>query len=78
MLFRSEPHKAKLDIRLVRGISEDSWRRGLVGRLVTMCRALGVLLVAEGIENRQDLDVLKGMGVGYGQGFLWGKPEPVR
>ena len=73
-----EPHKAKLDIRLVRGISEDSWRRGLVGRLVTMCRALGVLLVAEGIENRQDLDVLKGMGVGYGQGFLWGKPEPVR
>lgn len=73
-----EPHKAKLDIRLVRGISGDAWRRGLVERLVTMCRALGVLLVAEGIENREDLDVLVRMGVGFGQGYLWGRPEPVR
>jgi EAL domain-containing protein (putative c-di-GMP-specific phosphodiesterase class I) len=30
--------------------------------------------VAEGIENRADLDLLRDIGVPRGQGFLWGKP----
>ena len=32
------------------------------------------LVIAEGIETREDLEKLKALGVRYGQGFLWGKP----
>jgi len=31
-------------------------------------------VVAEGIEIQEDLDLLKALGVKYGQGFFWGKP----
>lgn len=72
-----EPHVAKLDIRLVRGIAEDAWRRGFVARLVRMAAALDIELVAEGIENRADLAVLLDLGVAFGQGFLWGRPAPI-
>ncbi len=72
-----EPHCAKLDIRLVRGISEDPWRRRFVARLVKMAGALGIEVVAEGIETRADLAVLLDLGVPLGQGYLWGRPGPI-
>jgi len=33
-----------------------------------------VKVIAEGVENKDDLEMLKSMGVRYGQGFLWGQP----
>jgi len=35
---------------------------------------MNIEIIAEGIENRKDLQTLISMGVEYGQGFLWGKP----
>ncbi|MDP2314637.1 MAG: EAL domain-containing protein [Pseudomonadota bacterium] len=69
-----EPEIAKLDIRLVRGIAQDPGHRRLVERLMKMAGALDVDVVAEGIENREDLAVLLDLGVRMGQGFLWGRP----
>ena len=30
--------------------------------------------IAEGIEAREEVDILRDLGVEYGQGFLWGRP----
>jgi EAL domain-containing protein (putative c-di-GMP-specific phosphodiesterase class I) len=30
--------------------------------------------VAEGIETTGELDVVRSLGIEYGQGFLWGQP----
>ncbi len=35
----------------------------------------GAELIAEGIEERDELEVLLDAGVMYGQGWLWGKPN---
>ena len=59
---------------LLRGIDKDEVRRQLMTSLVTFADRMGVLLIAEGIETREELDVLKALGVGYGQGFLFSKP----
>ena len=39
-----------------------------------MCRALGVTAIAEQVEDPETIDFLRECGVGYGQGYLFGKP----
>jgi diguanylate cyclase (GGDEF)-like protein len=72
-----EPDVAKLDIRLVRGVSKDPRRRRFLERLVRVAHTLGAELVAEGVETREDLAVLLELGVPLGQGWLWGRAVPL-
>lgn len=74
-LILLEPDVVKVDIKFVAGISMDPQKQRLLKRLIGVVQALGAELIAEGIETREDLQVLKEMGVEYGQGFLWGIPS---
>jgi len=47
-----------------------------VAATIEMGRALGMTVVAEGVETSQQLDVLKRLGCDYIQGFLFARPEP--
>ncbi len=46
----------------------------MLKRIFHVAKVLGADVVAEGIENREELRILLQLGVSYGQGFLWGKP----
>lgn len=69
-----EPEIVKLDLSLVRGAHAEPVKRRLVTSLVSACKDLGILVVAEGIENDQDREVLAGLGCDFLQGFLFGRP----
>ncbi|HIA52173.1 MAG TPA: diguanylate cyclase [Candidatus Melainabacteria bacterium] len=69
-----EPDIVKIDRKYVSGISEDQVKARNLERLVRVVNALGSELVAEGIENKDELAILVDMGVVYGQGWYWGKP----
>ncbi|MBC7999059.1 MAG: diguanylate cyclase [Leptolyngbya sp.] len=69
-----EPDIVKIDRKYVSGISEDLVKARNLERLVRVVNALGSELVAEGIENKEELRILVEMGVIYGQGWYWGKP----
>lgn len=69
-----EPDIVKIDRKYVSGISEDQVKARNLERLVRVVNALGSELVAEGIENKEELAILVDMGVVYGQGWYWGKP----
>ena len=43
-----------------------------------MAHALGIEVVAEGIETLAQQDLLSEMGCDYGQGYLYSKPVPVK
>ena len=45
--------------------------------VVDLARGFGQLTVAEGIEDEGTRDLLAAMGVDFGQGYLFGRPEPV-
>jgi len=72
-----EPDLIKIDRVYVDGISHDPAKRRSLHRMLKILRGLNAKHIAEGIETREDLEVLQEMGVSYGQGYLWGKPAAV-
>jgi EAL domain-containing protein (putative c-di-GMP-specific phosphodiesterase class I) len=75
LLARFQPDIIKLDMDLVRDLDSSLPRRIIIDAVVKMCRELGVLVIAEGIETQAELDALRGLGVRYIQGYLFAKPE---
>lgn len=71
------PDFVKLDIGLVRGLDRDLGRQALVVGMRHFARASGCRLVAEGIETQAEADTARALGVDYGQGNLFGTPEPL-
>jgi diguanylate cyclase (GGDEF)-like protein len=59
----------KLDRSLVRGLLADPIDAALVRWTVEMAHTLGVVCVAEGVENADTLDALRAMGCDEAQGF---------
>lgn len=71
------PDIVKLDMSLTRDIDRDPARRALAGALVGFCHDISASIVAEGIETEEECATLRGLGVGLGQGFLFGRPVPA-
>jgi EAL domain-containing protein (putative c-di-GMP-specific phosphodiesterase class I) len=42
--------------------------------MLRMCTALGITVIAEGVETLGEFDALRGLGVRYIQGYLLAKP----
>lgn len=74
-ILEVQPAYVKMDIGLVQGAATDLSRRALVAGFVHFARDADFTLIAEGIENAEDLKTLKGLGVALGQGFLLGRPD---
>jgi EAL domain-containing protein (putative c-di-GMP-specific phosphodiesterase class I) len=64
----------KLDMALIRGLDGSLPRRIIVDGIVKMCAALGVTVIAEGIETEGELNSLREIGIRYMQGYLLAKP----
>jgi EAL domain-containing protein (putative c-di-GMP-specific phosphodiesterase class I) len=44
---------------------------------MSFARKMNTRVIAEGIETREELEALRGLGVEYGQGFLLAPPMPM-
>ncbi|HEX6399702.1 MAG TPA: EAL domain-containing protein, partial [Actinomycetota bacterium] len=71
------PDFIKLDRAVVAGVATDPFRRSLIQRMVSFASDVGIEVIAEGIETKADLEVLRSLSVPYGQGFLLGRPGPL-
>jgi diguanylate cyclase (GGDEF)-like protein len=68
----------KIDRSFVDGLGRDSEDEEIVRAVVAMASALGLSVVAEGVELEAQRQVLESFGVQYGQGHLWGRAvDPV-
>jgi EAL domain-containing protein (putative c-di-GMP-specific phosphodiesterase class I) len=64
----------KLDRSFVGGLDEEPAAGPVLHAAVEMGRALGLRVVAEGIETPRQLEQLRGYGCRLGQGYLFSKP----
>ena len=62
----------KVDRSFVSGLGQNPQDEEIVRAVVAMSRALGLSIVAEGVENRRQREGLAAAGVTQGQGWLWG------
>jgi EAL domain-containing protein (putative c-di-GMP-specific phosphodiesterase class I) len=78
-LVEVPPHYLKFDQRLIQGIqSAPEQRQQMLATLVRMTRDLGVVPLAEGIEEPGDAATCRELGFELAQGYHFGRPEPPR
>ena len=66
--------KDEIDIQ---DIAIDEADRELVSATVVMAHALGLKVVAEGVETASQLDILRRLGCDFAQGYLFARPMPA-
>jgi len=76
-IIELRPDFVKLDISLVRRVNAHLGRQAMVVGMRHFSRTAGCRLIAEGIETEEEARTLTGFGVEYGQGYLFGHPEPI-
>jgi diguanylate cyclase (GGDEF)-like protein len=73
-LHQANVHTVKIDQSFVGGMSGDGTRNAIVTAVVALTRALGFTVIAEGVDTRDQVELLLAMGCGLGQGFLFSRP----
>jgi EAL domain-containing protein (putative c-di-GMP-specific phosphodiesterase class I) len=73
LLARFQPDMIKLDMDLVRGLDDSRPRQVIIANVVSMCTALGVTVIAEGVETAGELKALQAIGIRYIQGHFFAK-----
>lgn len=65
----------KIDGAYVKGALKTEKGMAFLRAMAGLCNDLGITTVAEMVEDRQSLNFLRDCGVGYGQGYLFGRPS---
>ena len=74
LIFLS-PDLVKVDISIVRDIDKDVNRQSILENLIAYARKRNIKILAEGVETREEMEVLMFHRVDYMQGYYFGRPE---
>lgn len=74
MILDCCPDALKVDAYVVRGCHADKHRVAVLESITTLARRFGAQVIAEGIEQTADLDVLLGLGINLIQGYMLARP----
>lgn len=76
-IVQLRPDIIKLDMSLTSNINKDVVRRSLSAALVNFASEIDASIVAEGVENIDELEALRNLGVPLAQGFYLGRPQDL-
>jgi EAL domain-containing protein (putative c-di-GMP-specific phosphodiesterase class I) len=74
---RFEIDYLKLDKSFVRNLETDTSDLALSEAIIVMAHKLGIRVIAEGVENEAQREILKKIDCDYAQGYLIAKPMPA-
>ncbi|HEV2157299.1 sensor domain-containing phosphodiesterase [Bradyrhizobium sp.] len=69
--------KVKIDKAFISEIPGSAEDKAIVGVIASLAGTLGLTLVAEGIERAEQAAAMREMGVRFGQGYLYQRPQPL-
>jgi EAL domain-containing protein (putative c-di-GMP-specific phosphodiesterase class I) len=67
----------KIDKSFVSSMQEDPQDLELVKIMIHIAHRFGLTVVAEGVEDRASVDLLRDLGCDYGQGYFFSRPLPA-
>lgn len=68
------PDVIKLDMTLVRDVPVSTIKRDIIAAVVGLCRRSRILVVAEGVETKDEAATLRALGCELLQGYLFARP----
>ncbi|MHA7833407.1 MAG: EAL domain-containing protein [Algiphilus sp.] len=71
LLADVQPDYIKLDMALIRGVDASPSRRAIIKGVMGMCEDLGITVIAEGVESRDELSALWDTGIHLFQGWYF-------
>jgi len=66
----------KIDRSFIKDMTVVNEDKILVSAIISMAKALGIAVVAEGVEHKEEIDILTELGCDFIQGFYFSKPLP--
>ena len=73
-LRRLPVHALKIDRAFIAGLAHDAASRSIVKATIELGHALGLVVVAEGIEEQEQLDAARALGCDQAQGYFIARP----
>jgi diguanylate cyclase (GGDEF)-like protein/PAS domain S-box-containing protein len=67
----------KIDRTFIAGLGVHHHDDAIVASILELAHALGLKVVAEGVETQGQLDLLRSLGCDMAQGFLFARPQPA-
>ena len=71
-----EPEIVKLDMSLVRDVHKNNTKQKIIRSMAGLSKDMGMLVVAEGVETREEREALIELGCDLLQGYLFARPGP--
>ena len=74
-IMELKPGFMKIDLSFVKDIHRSYIKQEIVRAMVLLAKSINSIIIAEGVETREEYEKLRELEVPYGQGFLFAKPE---
>lgn len=71
-----KPYYIKIDMSLIKNIDKDNFKKAIVKALMEFSNNTNIKLIAEGVENIDELNTLIELGIPFAQGYFLSKPSP--
>jgi diguanylate cyclase (GGDEF)-like protein/PAS domain S-box-containing protein len=76
-LAKLRPRTIKIDRSFVSPVHSSTQAEQLLEAMISLCHTLDMTVVAEGIETEEQLELLRGLGCEFGQGYLFSPAVPA-
>ena len=73
-----EPEFIKVDRAFVAGLDTDRGKQTMLRAFQDVAESMGSQIIGEGLDRLEELEMLAELGIAFGQGWLFGKPTPLR
>jgi EAL domain-containing protein (putative c-di-GMP-specific phosphodiesterase class I) len=74
-IAKLKPSFLKIDMGLVQEVHASVVNRAMVKAIIALGHGLGAQVIAEGIQTEEEAQVLRALGVDFGQGFHLARPD---
>jgi EAL domain-containing protein (putative c-di-GMP-specific phosphodiesterase class I) len=71
------PAFVKIAAELVRGLAQSAAKQACVRAIASACADMGIHVIAKGLDSVSDMRAAQQCGVEYGQGLVFGAPQPA-